>query len=322
MIPTTVLRAAREGFGMRRGTVRPLSTRFGKVCLAHRDGIARSQLRLVREDADTAARLHAEMLWLDHLHTRHALPVPAPQRWHDGALVSPLLPSRDGSRWHAVHCAWVPGMHLARGMRRHHMARAGALLAALHLASADAPATIAAARPTWWIPRLFELATALRDLVDGTAAPPPGTTDAFADALRTAVQRLIAAHDALPTGAAYGGLIHTDAHWRNIRVTQRGMGIVDFEDFGTGRCMLDLACVWAGVEHRRDGARLLDTLLAAYDDVRPLPAEHRRDLHVMRAFRRLDYAGWVLSWTRPDREPWGPALLAETPAYIHALLDR
>ena len=322
MIPSAVLRAARAGFGLRRGTVRVLSTRFGKVCVAHRDAAGVSQLRLVREDADTVARLHAEMLWLQHLHERHGLSVPAPQRWRTDALVSPRLHAGDGTRWHAVHCKWVPGAHLNRGLRVRHMARAGALLATMHDASIDAPPGIAAARPTWWIPRLFDLATTLRDLVAGNVAPPDGVTATFADALRTAVHRLSTAHDALPTGPACSGLIHTDAHWQNLRYTQRSVGIVDFEGFGNGRFMLDVACLWATVERRRDGDALLNGLLEGYDRVRPLQAGYQRDLRVMRAFRRLDYAGWVLSWPRLDREPWGPALLAEAPAFIESLLDR
>jgi Ser/Thr protein kinase RdoA (MazF antagonist) len=148
-LPTQVLRAAREGFGLPRGSVRVLSTRFGKVCLAHRAGDGTlTQLRLVRAQADTLARLDAETRWLEHLAVRHALRVPTPRGWHDGALVSPLLVDRDETRWHAIACRWVEGVHLDRGLRRTHFSAAGSLLAQLHRATADAPANIAAARPT------------------------------------------------------------------------------------------------------------------------------------------------------------------------------
>ena len=36
----------------------------------------------------------------------------------------------------------------------------------------------------------------------------------------------------------------------------------------------------------------------------------------MLAFRRFDYAGWVLSWPRLDLQRWGPSFLEGTPAYV------
>ncbi|MCC7051812.1 MAG: phosphotransferase [Gemmatimonadaceae bacterium] len=322
MIPTDVLRAARAGFGLPRGHVRVLSTRFAKTCLAHRtaDG-GRSQLRLVQAGADTLPRLHSEMQWLQHLARTHGIAVPAPHSWRDGALVSPLLTDRHGGTWHAVQCAWVTGRHLDRGFRPADFARAGALLARLHRANADAPAGIAAARPTWWIPRLFELATSLRHIVLDEMAPlPPSVSPALAQAYRRAHAALVQAAAALPRGAHHEGLVHTDAHWQNLRFTRERVGLVDFEDFASGRYMLDVACLWGRVQERTGSARMLDAILEGYDRVRPLPPSHHRDLRVMLAFRRFDYAGWVLSWPDPSQRDWGPALLAGAPAYIERML--
>lgn len=321
-LPTSILRAAREGVGLPRGHVRLLSTRFGKVCLAHRaaDG-TRTQLRLVRAQPDTASRLQSEMAWLLHLAHAHRLAVPVPQPWRDGALVSPPLHDTRGRHWYAVACSWVPGHHLDRGLHARHFRGAGALLARLHLANVDAPSGIAAARPTWWIPRLFELATTLRDVVHEAAPLPASLTPALAAGLRGAAAALQSAHDLLPQDAQHVGIIHTDAHWQNMRFTRRRIGIVDFEDCANGRFMLDVACLWGRVQHRRDASALLEAILTGYDAVKPLPASHRRDLRLMLAFRRFDYAGWVLSWPRADLEPWGPEFLAGTPAYIARLLS-
>lgn len=321
MIPTRVLREARAGFALRRGHARVLSTRFAKVCLAHRspDG-TRTQLRLVQSRPGVLERLESEMRWLQHLHQRHGLAVPAPFPWRDGALVSPRLTSRDGGAWHAVRCAWVRGRHLNAGLRARHLHDAGALLARMHLASADAPSGIAAARPTWWIPRLFELATTLRDMIHDDGPLPAVVSPSLALAYRHAHLQLVTAAAALPTGPAHTGLIHTDSHWQNLRFTRRRTGLVDFEDFATGRFMLDVACLWDRVRDRPGAARMLDAILGGYDRVKPLPAHHRRDVHVMLAFRQLDYAGWVLSWDDPAREPWALPFLRATPRRIEALL--
>lgn len=323
MIPATILHAARSGFALPRGRVRVLSTRFGKVCLAHRSLRGdRLQIRLVRELPDTADRLRSETAWLTHLAVSHRLAVPRPQRWRDGQFVSPALHGRDGVAWRAVVCSWVAGRHLNMGLDATAMRRAGDLIARVHRANVDAPDGITAARPVWWIPRLFTLATTLRDAVQHASAPPAAVSPALAASLRRAHDTLVSAYDQLPVGPAVSGLIHTDAHWQNLRYTQHRVGLVDFEDFATGRFMLDVASLWGKVEARRGSEHLLEAILDGYDRVSPLPPAHARDLDVMLAFRRFDYAGWVLSWPRRDLYPWGPALLRGTEAYIDRHLAR
>ncbi len=322
MIPTTVLRQARAGFGLPSGHVRTLSRRFGKVCLAHtaRDG-RRTQVRLVPARGDTWSRLDSEMAWLTHLAIRHQLSVPIPMPWRTGTLVSPPLAGHD-STWFAVSCGWVPGRHLNLGAHAGDMRRAGALLARMHLAAADAPPGIAPARPVWAIPHLFTLATSLRDLIAGETALPAGVSSRLASALRAAHAHLAEAWSTLSGGQDRVGLIHTDSHWRNLRWSRTTVGLVDFEDLASGRFMIDLACLWSRMEARRNGRQLLDAVLEGYERVRPLPGDALRDLHVMLAFRRFDYAGWVLSWPHLAHEEWGPSFLAETPAYIDRWLSR
>lgn len=321
MIPTVVLAHARAGFGLARGSVRVLSTRFGKVCLAHRDRDGtRTQLRLVRAHSDTIERLEAETAWLQHLSTNHHLAVPVAMRWKDAAFVSPVLTDPDGHPWHAIACSWVPGRHINRGLRANDFRRAGALLARLHLANQDASPAIAAARPVWGIPRLFELATTLRDLIHDVAPTPATAGHELASALRASYTSLQHAIGDLPRDDDHTGLIHTDAHWQNLRWTRRVLGIVDFEDFATGRYMLDIACLWGKVEGRPGARRMLDAILGGYDGVRTLPRNALRDVRVMLAFRRFDYAGWVLSWPRLDMQRWGPDFLTSSPAYIDRLL--
>lgn len=323
MIPTTVLRDARAGFGLRRGTVRVLSTRFGKVCLAHRTGHGtHTQLRLVRAQADTLHRLESETAWLTHLASTHHLAVPTPGAWRGGGLVSPSILDTDGDPWHAIACSWVAGRHLNRGLRCDHLRKAGALLARLHLANRDAPGGIALQRPHWGMARLFELATGLRDLVADSAPLPPGVSAAQAEALRSAHAAIDSAWRALPSGADHVGLIHTDSHWQNMRWNEHRVGLVDFEDFATSRFMLDIACLVDKVESRPGADRLLAAILDGYHQVRPLPGTAMQDLNVMLAFRRFDYAGWVLSWPRLDFLPWGPDLIATAPAYIARALAR
>lgn len=321
MLPVTVLREAARGFDLDGSHARVLSRQFGKVCLAVHDRAGRRvQLRLVRETPDTVARLTAEARWLTHLGITHRLPVPIPRPWCGAVPTSPVLPAPDGTAWRGVAFRWVPGRHLELGLDARAMRDAGALLARLHLANRDAPPDLAGTRPTWWIPRLFELATTLRDVIHGHGDARGLLPRAMIEALREAHDALQRAHDALPAGPEHCGLIHTDAHQRNLRWTQGGVGLVDFEDFANGRFMFDVACICNATAAHRNAPHLHDALLRGYAGVRALPPGFERDLRVMRAFRRFDFAGWVLSWPRPDLHAWGPSFLAGTPAEIARLL--
>jgi Ser/Thr protein kinase RdoA (MazF antagonist) len=321
MIPTRILRAARSGFGLPHGRTRVLSTQFGKVCLAHTDrGGQCTQLRLVREVDDSAARLQTEMAWLTHLSATHGLAVPRPLRWSDDTLVSTRLCDDSDHAWRAIACSWVPGRHIDMGLRARDMRRIGALLATLHLANRDAPTGIAASRPEWWLPRLLKLSAPLRSIVQRRDDTHAGIDPSLAIGLQRAHDQLAAAWDELATGESHVGLIHSDAHPHNLRIARDRIGLVDFEDFANGRFMFDLATIWADLEARPHAAPLLDALLDGYNTTRRLPDDYARDLRVMLAFRRFDLAGWVLSWPRADMKQWGPALLASTPQYIDAHL--
>jgi Ser/Thr protein kinase RdoA (MazF antagonist) len=319
MIPTAVLRDTRAGFGLPRGHVRVLSSQFGKVCLHHYTprGL-RTQLRLTRADAHqhTSDRLAAEMALLTHLGRKCGLHVPVPRPWSNGALVSPALTAVDGAAWHAVACSWVAGRHLNDGLRAANFRDAGAFLAAVHLASADAPAWIASARPRWDMARLFALSPRLPQLIQSPNSPPAGVTASLAMALREACAALTDAWSTLPDDAAHVGVIHTDVHQHNLRFARQSVGLVDFEDVATGRYMSDIASFWAEFDEQPRAVPLLHALLDGYSRVRPLPKDALRDLQIMLAFRRLDLAGWVLSWPRINMKRWGPALLADAPRYI------
>ncbi len=323
MIAIAPLRSARIGFGLAGGQLRTLSTQFGKLCVVHtsRSG-RRTQLRLVQEQADTATRLDAEMRWLAHLSHAHQLIVPRPLLWRNVQRISPPLADRHGNVWRAIACTWVSGRHLTLRWRPRDLRNAGAALAAMHRASQDAPTGIASARPSWWIPRLFELATSMRDLLAGSLAPSDEVRSELIAGLRRAQHTLELAYAHLPVSTDTVGLIHTDSHPRNIRLTHEGAGLVDFEDFANGRFMIDVAALWAELEHQPRAEQRLHALLDGYSGVKSLPSNFARDLHVMLAFRRFDLAGWVLSWPRTHMKAWGPALLNGAPAYIESHLSR
>jgi Ser/Thr protein kinase RdoA (MazF antagonist) len=315
-----VRRAAARGFGVDvRGAV-TLSTQFGKCCLRVRTWRgALAQLRLVQDTGDTGSRLGAEMEWLEIL-AQARLRVPRPLPWSTGNPVSPALPDGSGGMWRAVCCTWVPGRHLDAGLRSGELRRIGAVLGRLHTLGVSAPAHIVAARPTWGMEHLLLLATTLRDIASGTITSHRGVSPETIAGLRTAHDELTAAISILPTTPNHVGLIHTDVHQWNIRISRCDVGLLDFEDFGTGRFSTDLASLQLELGERSDATRLFDALLDGYAGVRTPPREFGHDLRVMQAFRHLDLAGWVLSWPRITLHAWGPAFLEQAPRAIRELL--
>lgn len=104
------------------------------------------------------------------------------------------------------------------------------------------------------------------------------------------------------------GVIHADLTPENVLVTAAGLAVIDFDDFGHGWHLFDIATslFFYLADPRFD--RILEGFIAGYRQVRPLPDAH---LNLLRAFllaRGSTYLGW--SAQRPGNEASG--LIAET----------
>ena len=151
------------------------------------------------------------------------------------------------------------------------------------------------------------------------------------DVFRRAASRICSELASLGNGRDVFGMIHADPHLNNLLVSDDAIGpegvcAVDFDGTGWGHYLYDLAVTLLSLEswlnERPDiRAAAREALLEGYFSERPPSGVHRDRLAVFKALRLVELASRVLSWDRPERQWWGPPLLAEAPVRLARFLD-
>lgn len=249
----------------------------------------RIALRLHRQGYQSAARVDAELRWLEAL-ADAGFACPWPQRTRSGALTD----GRAGVTASALQ--WIdapplsdrsapPGPDLMRDI--------GALLADLHLTS-DAVAPRNLARPDW---RADAFCSADAPLW-GRFWDNPALSRPEAGLLRAARNAARDRLAAIPVDQT--GLIHADVLAENVLAAPGQLYLIDFDDGGIGYRLYDLAT--ALIQHC-DAPALADLSAALCEGYRgadgPLPAGAFADLEMFTALRALASAGWVMGRVPP-----------------------
>jgi len=125
------------------------------------------------------------------------------------------------------------------------------------------------------------------------------------------------------------GRIHGDLHRENmIAMPGGGIGIIDFDDCGTGHYLLDLATVLSSIHriaHTEPGAyeRFAHAFLVGYSEVRPLPADFAQLLEPYLLLRDAFILNFVTAAApvNADVASWGPRRIAGITANMRAYLD-
>ncbi|MEU1520501.1 phosphotransferase [Streptomyces sp. NPDC005811] len=124
------------------------------------------------------------------------------------------------------------------------------------------------------------------------------------------------------------GRIHGDLHRENmIARPDGGVGVIDFDDCGTGHCLLDIATVLSSVHriaHPEPGAyeEFARAYLDGYTQVRPLPTDFSRLLKPYLLLRDAFILNFVTTAApvNADVASWGPnritGILASMQAYL------
>ncbi len=86
------------------------------------------------------------------------------------------------------------------------------------------------------------------------------------------------------------GLIHSDFRFSNILLNQGEFTILDFDDFGDGWYMYDIASVMALNEDRDDVDEIIETVLKGYQKYRKL---NRDDLDMLKTFQMFRRMGMI-----------------------------
>lgn len=138
------------------------------------------------------------------------------------------------------------------------------------------------AEPLWGDPRRFAKTEEDRAVID------------------TALANVRAELEALGTGPEAYGVIHSDFTPENVLLSPGGMTLIDFDDFGEGWWLFDLATVLFWYHWHPRGEEFAEALIEGYERRFPIPEAARAALGGLVVARALTYFGWAAD--RPGDE--------------------
>ena len=288
--------AALDQWDLEVEAIEPLKVRENAVFAVRLRNGGRVALRVHRHGYHTDAALQSEYLWLQALGDS-GIEVPVFMPTRDGRLFA-LASTSDVPIPHQVDVLqWIEGNMLgALGEHMHgtevdvHRVYGvvGELAAAMHNQASTWPRPpgfvrhawdmegLVGDRPLWG--RFWELEALKRHEADTLHA------------LRARVRRDL---QNFGTGADRFGLIHADLVPENILVSGMTPRIIDFDDFGYGWHMFELATTLYFIRREPFYEEARDALIAGYRRQRSLSDEHVRLLPMFLAVRGTTYLGWV-----------------------------
>ncbi|WP_433195838.1 phosphotransferase enzyme family protein [Nocardia sp. CA-107356] len=266
--------------------------------------------RLSIRDGRPAHQQRSEMRWLESIAAAHTVTVPEPIITRTGHYVVPVeVPGHDQPATLAV-LHWVPGTAEPSYQQPGVAEDMGTATAYLH----DNAATVQLAdfdRPVWDVETILVKGAALTDV----AAREQLGADGLAT-LREVADRIAPVLSDL-AGADHTR-IHGDLHRENmIALPDGGVGVIDFDDCGTGHPILDIATVLSSI-HRiaraEPGAydEFARRFLRGYTRVRPLPADFNALFEpylLLRDTFVLNFVTTAITVNAAVAE-WGPARIA------------
>ncbi|MFB7776240.1 phosphotransferase enzyme family protein [Streptomyces bauhiniae] len=277
--------------------------------------------RLSIRDGRPAPQQRSEMRWLESLAASRTVAVPEPITTTDGQYVVPVDVPGHGEPATLALLHWLPGT-AEPPYQEPNVARAmGATTAHLHHNSATVPLP-GFDRPVW---------DAETILLDGHALTSRSGRDQLGaegtDVLRKVTELIT---PALQEGsAADRGRIHGDLHRENlIHTDDGGVGVIDFDDCGSGHYLLDIATVLSSIHRIAHEIPSTYEAFAAqfirgYTQVRPLPVGTDRLLESYLLLRDAFILNFVTTAVpvNADVASWGPRRIAGVLGHMHAYLD-
>lgn len=176
-----------------------------------------------------------------------------------------------------------------------HFATMGAIAARMHHVAEELAGTRSFPRAPWDAEGLVG-----EKALWGDALTVPGlNTDARAQLARTRELMLSALEDFGNEAHRYG-TIHADFTPENVLVRGDELVVIDFDDFGEGWYLFDLATPLFFFSEHRDVEEFRAGLIAGYRTERALSDEEERMLDLFLVARGYTYLGWAA--TRPETE--------------------
>ena len=255
-------------------------------------------LRIYDPDRHDTSVIESELLFLEAL-AKGGFPAPRPLRKHsDGMLwVASQSPVVDVIRISV--CSWLPGEILQHGKTPPHYANVGTMLAELHEFSVK-----------WNPPEGFVRPRCDSEGVYGNHGASgeqvmrgwDNIDDPLRSDLEDAKRALEQAESAIGTDCGVYGLIHADPSFSNVLFDGEIPYLIDFDDFGYGHYVFDLAVVLAGAWGKPGFEENRAALFERYGQIRELSQAEMRALPTAMAARAASLIFWAA--TQSSQHPW------------------
>lgn len=277
--------------------------------------------RLSVRDGRPADQQRSEMRWLESLAASRTVAVPEPVTTTDGQYVVPVhVPGHDEQATLAL-LHWLPGTAEPPYRQPGVAQKMGRATAHLHEHAATVPLD-EFNRPVWNADTILLQGHALTSQAAQEQLGAEGTA-----ALRKVAELIT---PALREGDGdQDQRIHGDLHRENMIAMPDGeVGLIDFDDCGTGSFILDIATVLSSV-HRtahKEGAyeEFARAFLDGYTQVRPLPTHFARLLEpylLLRDVFVLNFVTAAVLVNEAVANSWGPRRITGIVANMQAYLE-
>ena len=231
---------------------------------------------------DSAAAISSELTWLRAIRTETDLHVPEPLTAADGATTVEAAAAAGETRVCSV-LRWMDGRLLERSARPVHLRRLGAAMALLHHQADGWTPPAGFVRIRWDHEAFFG---------DAMVYGETSAADCWALLPKEARTRFeaVAARTADLDRLDDVGLVHADLHLGNAVFHRGEVGLIDFDDCGTGPRLYDLAvALWELRDE--DGYQVFrDALLDGYRQHRAIDVSRLDDLI---AVRQVSFDLWA-----------------------------
>ena len=255
-------------------------------------------LRIYNSDRHDTSVIESELLFLEAL-AKGGFPAPQPLRKHsDGMLwVASESPVVDTIRISV--CSWRPGESLQHDKTPQHYANLGTMLAELHEFSGK-----------WNPPEGFVRPRCDSEGVYGSHGASgeqvmrgwDNIDDPLRSDLEVAKQALEQAEKGIGTDRGRYGLIHADPSFSNVLFDGEIPYLIDFDDFGYGHYVFDLAVVLAGAWCKPDFEENRAALFAGYGQIRELSQAEMGAVPAAMAARAASLIFWAA--VQVSQHPW------------------
>jgi Ser/Thr protein kinase RdoA (MazF antagonist) len=252
-----------------------------------------SILRVHRLGYHTATEIASELAWMDALRaeagvrTPRVLPAPGGRR-----LLT--LPDESGQERYCVRFEYLPGTEPADD-DEDHFAELGEITARMHRHARQWP------RPSWFSRFHWDYEAALGRVARwGRWQDGIGVGPAEREILGRLDHELAGRLAAFGAGPERYGLVHADTRLANLLVDGGRIAVIDFDDAGFSWYLYDVGTAVSFFEHQPQVPALVDSWLAGYRRVAPLPAADEAEIWTFILFRRLLLVAWIGSHTGAD----------------------